>query len=152
MKKSAWNKCFDQLGAPLGDAELKAVGKLARRIDEDGSAEVGASGHAFDSLLEPDLEEMNAAGDDDLDLESTIGAAIRTFRQLSRDADDSSKNESLVPSSYVPIAMGNGEVVLLVGIDGERRGKLFVMTMDGQDQVLENHGDVEEIGVLADLT
>jgi hypothetical protein len=143
MSKAAWRKCFEKLGVPLSDPELKVLVKLARKIEEEGSAEV-VDGHEFDAVLEPDLDGMDATEEADLDLDSTIGAAIRTFRQLGEGA-------SLVPSSYVPIAMGNSEMALLVGVDGPRRGKLFEIALEGQDQTIGEHGDVTEIGVLADV-
>jgi hypothetical protein len=142
MSKAAWKKCFEKLGVPLSDPELKVLVKLARKIEEEGSVEV--DGHELDTMLEPDLDGMEATEEADLDFDSTVGAAIRTFRQLGEGA-------SLVPSAYVPIAMGGSEMALLLGVDGPRRGKLFEIALEGQDQTIEEHGDVTEIGVLADV-
>lgn len=47
--------------------------------------------------------------------------------------------------------MGNSEMALLVGVDGPRRGKLFEIALEGKDQTVGEHGDVTEIGVLADV-
>ncbi len=152
LHPNEWARCFASLGATLGEADLAAIDALARKIQAGGSVEL-EGGSSLDAMLEPSLEYLHAEdldvlGEDEL---RTVGGAIACFRLLAADPDGG-ENESLVPSSYVPIATsGAFEVVGLIGVGERVRGRYFEISPEGQSQTICSDDDVTELGVLAEL-
>jgi hypothetical protein len=138
------------LGLTIAEAELGAIAKLARRIQNEGEVELGGS--SLDAMLDPSLEHLEVEDLDDLDEDAlkTVGGAIASFRLLAADPDGGD-NASLVPSAYVPIAIsGSFEVVGLIGVSEKTRGRYFEIAPEGQNQSITSDADVSDLGVFSD--
>ncbi len=146
-----WAQCFATLGATLGDADLHAIGALANRIKSEGEVAL-KGGSTLDAMLAPTLEHLDVDDLDELDEDAlrTVGGAIACFRLLA--ADDGDDSPSLVPSAYVPIAtLGAFEVVGLIGVGEEARGRYFEISPEGQNQTITSEADLTDLGVLSEL-
>jgi hypothetical protein len=145
---TTYRQCFEALGATLSNAELEALVVLSRRVRDEGCLSLNEErGLALETMLEPSLdgleaEELTALGESAM---RTIGGSVRAFQLLEEEVGG--ERAGLVPEEYVPIAFqDDGAVFYFLGTRRERRGVVFLMSVEGQDQRISEHGQMEAVG------